>query len=401
MDGATKTASVDRPEVELLLWCARICVEAERATRLKELLRGKIDWDYVLDLASEHAMEPLLFWHLNAANLEAVPADILDHLRACFQDNARDNLIVTGELLDILGLFEEHSITAVPYKGPTLAALAYGNLALRRFIDLDILIHGQDVLKAQELLGSLGYRPRYSLTQAGGLSRLLTRGEWPLDHDEDSRRPVELHWPVARRRYLFRLYPEHLWEHLQPISLGGGTVPTLASEDLLLVLCVHGSKHSWEDLAWICDVARVIEAGGGIKWERLIEQAGALGSERMLLLGLFLAREFLGATLPQEILQLFQTDPKIEMLAGQVRERLFDEAASPRQILREKHIRSFHLKVSERLRDKIQGGIHAVLGVSHEDFQYLELPKPLWPLYYVTRPVRLTVKYGKRLLGRL
>lgn len=403
VEEAAKTVRADRPEVELLLWCARACGESERAARLEELLRGEIDWAYVLRMASDHGMEPLLFWHLNAANLEAVPATILDHLRAHFHDNAADNLVVTGELLEIVSLFEEHGITAVPYKGPTLAALAYGNLALREFVDLDVLIHGRDVLKSQELLGTLGYRPRHSLTRAQEAAFLESWGDWPLDRDEGSGRSVELHWPVAKRRHLFLLYPEHVWDRLQPVSLGGGTVSTLASEDLLLVLCVHGSKHSWEDLALICDVARLVQADGGIQWGRLIEQASALGSKRMLLLGLLLGSELLGVALPREISQEIQADPKVETLARQVRERLFVEDASSSEDRRDKRVRiqTFHLKVSERLRDKVQYCFHALLDPNQSDCKYLELPGPLWPLYYVTRPVRLTVKYGKRLLGRL
>jgi len=51
------------------------------------------------------------------------------------------NFFLTKELLELLTLFEAHCIPASPYKGPALAIMAYGNLALRQFSDLNILVH--------------------------------------------------------------------------------------------------------------------------------------------------------------------------------------------------------------------------------------------------------------------
>src|SRR5437870_4666302 len=56
------------------------------------------------------------------------------------QRNARRNLLMLRELLEVLDLFAEHSVPALPYKGPILAAVEYGNVSLRTFCDLDILV---------------------------------------------------------------------------------------------------------------------------------------------------------------------------------------------------------------------------------------------------------------------
>ena len=80
----------------------------------------------------------------------------LDQLRDDFNDNSRRNLFLTRELLNLLTLFETHQIPAIPFKGPVLAASVYGNLALRQFSDLDLIIHKQHVAKARELLVSAG-----------------------------------------------------------------------------------------------------------------------------------------------------------------------------------------------------------------------------------------------------
>src|SRR5262245_35749716 len=151
---------VVRPEAELVLCCARTCMDPENAARISALVRRDIDWDYLLRIANEHGITPLLYTHLNATCREAVPNRNLDELRNHFHDNSRHNLFLTGELLNLLRLFETHQIPAIAFKGPVLAAAVYGNLALRQFSDLDLMIHKQQVAKTRGLLVSRGYRPQ-------------------------------------------------------------------------------------------------------------------------------------------------------------------------------------------------------------------------------------------------
>src|SRR5215217_8297440 len=152
-------------EVELLLCCARCFGGWSTADETRVLLQKDIDWPYLLRLASRHRMVQLLFWHLNSRP-EAVPEVTLSELRGYFHENTRRNHLLVRELLKLLDLFDACSIRAVPYKGPTLAAVAYGNLALREYDDIDVLVHEQDVPKAKELLASIGYLPEYHLSSA-------------------------------------------------------------------------------------------------------------------------------------------------------------------------------------------------------------------------------------------
>ena len=152
-----------RREVEVLLACARTPRRSDTADQIRALLREETDWKYLLRVAREHRVVPLLFSHLNATCPEAVPEAALNELRNHSHENTRRNLLLTGELLKLLNLFEAHGICVIPFKGPTLAAMAYGNLALREFDDLDILVRKQDVPRAEELLVSMEYRSQCRL----------------------------------------------------------------------------------------------------------------------------------------------------------------------------------------------------------------------------------------------
>jgi hypothetical protein len=145
----------------------------------------------------------------------------LHHLQDHFYKNTHRNLFLTGELLRLLNLFEAQGIFAIPYKGPALAAVAYGNLALREFADLDILIRKQDVQRAKELLTSAGYRPEDRLTRAQEAALLRNTHEHAFRRDDKGL--VDLHWGVVERHFSFPLDPERLWERLERVSLGGAT----------------------------------------------------------------------------------------------------------------------------------------------------------------------------------
>ena len=172
---AKHDATHTHPEAELLLWCARTCINSE-AEQIKALLKENINWDYLLRTALWHGVAALLYCSLNATCPEAVPKAILDQLRDYFHNLARRNLFLTRELLKLLNLFQAHEIPAIPYKGPVLAASAYGNLALRQFCDLDILIHKQDALRVKSLLLNQGYR--LSQEQPSGAQEAMMAGLW-------------------------------------------------------------------------------------------------------------------------------------------------------------------------------------------------------------------------------
>ncbi len=74
-------ASVDGPEAELLLCCAQIGEDSERAVRIRALLHKEIDWPYLLRTARAHGMMPLLYWHLNTNYPDVVPKTAMDELQ--------------------------------------------------------------------------------------------------------------------------------------------------------------------------------------------------------------------------------------------------------------------------------------------------------------------------------
>jgi hypothetical protein len=390
---------VRRPEAELLLCCARTIKSPEVDGRIKALVQESLDWQYLLRMAHRHGLAPLLYRNIDAACPEAVPKDDSIHLWEHFHTNNLDNLYLTGELLRILNAFESSGIPAVPYKGPALAASIYGNLALREFVDLDILVHRHDFFEAEDLLTSLGYRSPFRVAHAQKLASIRSEVEHGFVHN-DGKSLVELHWNVADRHISFPLDIERLWKRLTYVSLGGTSVPSFAPEDMLLILCVHGSKHIWGRLIWVCDIAELIRVHQDIEWDRIMAQASALGGERMMLLSLFLANDLLGAPLPWKVSQRVRADAAVKAIAGRITERLFQEDNSLTEFLEGSTFDPLYLKMRERLSDKIRYCFRKLTTRSMNDWELVSLPRFLNPLYYPLRIVRISGKYGRRALKR-
>jgi hypothetical protein len=383
----------ERPENELLLRLARPGFNVAQAERVLQLLRDDLDWDYLIALVDRHGVIPLFAHNLDSLSTGLVPVQVLANLRNYNQENTRHSLFLTAELCRLMELLQAHGIRAVPFKGPTLALRAYGDVALREFSDLDILVRRQDVLKVRKLLVGEGFKPTPELTSAQEAA--LLRFDCAYNFTNDKNIVFDLHWNFAAP-HSFALDINGLWDRLETVTIAGKQLPTVLVEDLLLILCLHGFTHFWERLGWICDVAGLIELHKDIDWESVVNNTTKQGGRRILSLGLVLAGELLEAPIPAEVLQIAQKDAVVRELAEDLKRRLFAETASASGIIDGALLQ---LRMRERKRDRIGFGLRLAATPRVYDWMLVPLPNRLFFLYYFLRPLRLAGKYGVKLLN--
>src|SRR4051794_310038 len=97
------------------------------------------EWQPLVRLARVHAVTPTLLRALER-RAPASPKGLMNALQKRAGESARSNLQRTRSLLRILDACSEEGIRAVAFKGPLLAALAYGDIGLREFVDIDVLV---------------------------------------------------------------------------------------------------------------------------------------------------------------------------------------------------------------------------------------------------------------------
>jgi len=140
-----------------------------------------------------------------------------------------------------------------------------------------------------------------------------------------------------------------------------------------------------------------------IDWEKIQLEACKRGIERMLGLGLFLAQEFLGTALPEEISKKVRENLGTKSLAQQISSRLFAEV----EPLGDVNKIIFYLKTKDHWQDRLQfcfryfyQWLHAVVTPTSKERSLLPLPTPFFFFYYFLRPLRLAAKYVRLGLTR-
>jgi hypothetical protein len=377
-----------QPEMALLLLCASPVKGEANAAGVRELLNHDLDWSFLRTLVKSHRLLPLLYWELKSIRPDIIPA----LLAKGYEESIRNSLFLTSALFRILDLFERERIPAIPFKGPTLAVSAYNNLALRSFGDLDVLIRTEDVWRARDLLLRKGYVTKLTLKPGRENAYLHSYDELVL-HGKDEYPLVELHWAIVPPYFSVSLETAALWERVQKVTLGNRTVPSLHPGDLFLVLCLHGSKHCWSDLALVCDVAWLITANT-LPWALMLGRSRDLGVHRMVLLACFLAFQILGVPLAEPVARDIADDPAVPALAEEIIRLLFglchdEQAMILRSVL-------FHMRMRERPLDRARYFVRLATRPGIEDWQLINLPGPLSFLYSVLRLPRLAFKYRSR-----
>lgn len=382
-----------KSEIELLLCCTRTEISPAMAELIQNLAQQQLDWDYLLNIASQHGILPLLYRSLQQTCPKVIPPDVLSRLRDSSQKIALYNLFLVRELIAIVKLCQSRQIPLLPHKGPVVATLLYGNLTLREFCDLDILVLPADFFKVKALLAERGYQSRYAAARED-LEEICYRSyfECPLE-SRNSQVTVDLHQAFAEPYLLFSLKLEDLADELDSVSILGTPLPCLHRETLLIVLCMHGCKDGWQQLKWICDVAQLISSTPHLDWEQVWQQACRLASRRRLCLGLMLAHQLLGTPLPETIEQKIRADAKIEALAFQISKRLF---SGTEMTVFERAFLNFAL--FDSLTDKVNHCIKYLVYLTlpnPRDLELVSLPVWLYFFYYFIHPIRLIRQYGK------
>lgn len=339
------------PEIQLLLYCAARRNNPAFDEHVKRLAQANTNWDVFTTLAIRHSLIPLVHKTLNEFS-DYLPLEAYSKLKQLTQTNSFNNLYLTNELLRLFAIMESNGIKALPHKGPVLAKLAYGDVSLRQFCDLDILVPQKDVLKTKELFRQINYFPKNSKTDEQ--DRVFIDSDRPYNYkfiSENGRVSVELHWKFTSKYNSFHIDYEHIMDDLMSVEIAGKRISSLRIEDLLVILCQHGSKHFWTRLLWINDIAMLIHNHPQIDWKRAVDFSVKSGAERMFFLGLNLSQILFNTALPKDISSRIEADRKVKKLTNQIVEQT---NSNSKNLIQGFEAYVFSCQMRERWRDRVR-----------------------------------------------
>jgi hypothetical protein len=404
-----KTQPLDKSaEMKLILACARCQADPDLIHYILDNFESALDWDRFVQTAYWHGVLPLIYRNLSNIAPHRIPRSALSQLLKLYLMNSGHNQRLTAALQELVALFNIRGIPIIFFKGPVLAEAAYGSIHLRRFSDIDVLVHETDVSAVRQLLISQGFKPNphswENLSNPNaeniGFAKETMRhsGEEAFIH-EQTLVTIDLHWQLMPNFFAVPFDLEQIWSTRQAYSVEGVEVHSLNPQDLLLYLCAHGSKELWRYLIWVCDVAEVVRIYPNLPWLDLWSRSKVLGIERMFLLGLALAHDLLDLPLPLPLQEQVLSHIAVKDLVQTFKRRMFTDI----QTLIEKRETGFwlfhnplHLPLRERLRDRLPQYWLTLLFMvtpNDEDQQFLALPKGLYPLHYLVRPIRIFYKW--------
>jgi hypothetical protein len=320
-------------ELQLLLACARVTIDADEQGHIQRLAAAGPDWELLILTARRHGLCSLLHRTLSAVNHEQVPSVVMEQLTTLASNYRSRNLMLVAELLRVIAILENVGIRAIPYKGPALAQYVYRDFALREFVDLDILIKPCDAVRARRVLMSAGLPPANAASRLAEQLYRYFHCEFAFVLLREVK--LEVNWRLAPAYWLLPQLGDKVWDRLGQLQLAGAVTARLDQNDLLITLCIHGSKHIWDTLKWLVDVAELVRSQPGLDWVSLQSKAERIGATVMLEIGLVLAHDLLQAPVPAEVLETARNRPKTIKLVSEIRERSFAKDNAPSKVLQE------------------------------------------------------------------
>jgi hypothetical protein len=319
------------------------------------------------------------------ADPSPLPGPVVQELRTICQENARRSLWFAGELFSVLGTLSTAGIEAVPFKGPTLAAMAQGDLMLRQFCDLDIMVRPRDWPRAKRALLDAGFTAKHKLTPREEKAYVASACDFTFHHGP-VRNVLEIHWDFVPRFFAIRIPLRQLLARATTVELCGRSVPTLAPEDLLLCLAVHGAKHAWSRLCWLSDIAHLIYRAD-LDQDTVRRRADRWHIARIVKVALYLAQWTLGAELPESLQTWIQKDREASKLAEVLVRNLFGDHK-----IRTESRTYFQLFARQREHpaDRMRMWTRLATTSSLTEWRMVRLPDPLFRLYSAVRFWRLS-----------
>jgi hypothetical protein len=384
------------PELEMLVLCARVFLSTSEVSDLRSAARKRLKWDLVEQYAQNHVLMPVVAHILTIHAKELIPQNTFGRLRESLVQNSQKSLVWLREWMRLLAAFAEAGIEVISFKGPALAMTAYRNLSLREFTDLDLLVRPSEVAMAREVLTRHGYTLDSPVPDriAAGLIRSKNQ-QISFVKEQEKGLQIDLHWGILSDAASSLLNVDQFLESSIVETEGQVSFRSLAPEHLLLLLCVHGTKHCWSNLRWLCDLACHIRSKPTLNWSECFRLAQSSGTDLTLTHSLLLCRDVLGVTLPEANEEYSDKHTAANLLASQACDFLFRENTDDSRYIdnrnRYRDVLRYRLGLQTGWRWMRAANIilHGAFVPNEADWDWLHLPPALYFLYYPIRPVRL------------
>ncbi len=301
------------PALKILLACARVNTTDADDAAIRQIVSNGIDWTLFAQMAVDHKLVGLAGRTLVRFAADMVPEDLVDAFDISIDQARQQNVASFDALVRVIETLATNKIEAIPLGGPVLGHLVYADLGLCTFPALEFLIRERDAFLTISALRSIGYERTAGLTEAQ-LDLIHRIQGFEILGSKVAGINVKPHTRLTPLNIAFDIDYEGIWLRAQKETINGRRLTTLAPEDNLLMLAIHGGKEMWRHLNEVCDFAAFIGKNPQLEWNVIVARARAQGCLRMVLLATSLVRIYLNMNIPDAVNAIALADPTIELM---------------------------------------------------------------------------------------
>ena len=303
---------------------------------------------------------------------------------------AKQNMLMTTELIKVMKLLEENNIEAISFKGPVLSQMAYGDITLRQYVDLDILIEEKELDKAIKSLS----KNSYTFDKQEYQNKLKHKS---IFHDISLYKnniSVELHWRLFSDEFKTNIENINIKENLSEVQISNYKFKSFKKELLVLYLAIHGAKHNWERIEWLLDIVKIIQTHQ-IDWQELIKIIEITRTEKILFSTLYLCQSILDLEIPKEVQDKIN-NPKILKLSKEFESLFFNDFKQQiEQNINTKNISNIQYKLLNGYKNKF-AFILSLFKPTELDFKAVKPGKYASTMHYFVRPINIIKRWSKK-----
>ena len=280
---------------------------------------GDLDAEAVVFAADQHGV--LMLLDRAAASIDA-PEQLHAALRPLVRERTERALLLVRQLRTLVSLLEADGIDALPVKGPLLAIVAYGDVAMRGASgDLDLVVRPEELARAVAVLEKSDYRRVEPIAEEHDPEQ-WSREAHLFPPSASSGTLVELHSVLSSSTWTPNLDLDAVMSRAESRPLLGRDFRLPATEDLVLYLALHAAQHIWSRMIWTADIAALLRTPATINWPSLLEHAAAVEARHRLAVTLRLAVDLFRAEVPQNIQSQLFADPRVQHTARLAHRRM-------------------------------------------------------------------------------
>lgn len=345
-------------------------------------------WNALPDAAERHGMTAWVHVAVRS-NSEAPP-----EVRAAIEARARAQHIralhAVSQLTLLVRSLRSAGIEAVALKGPLLSTWLYGDLGMRRFVDLDLMVERGQRDRALRVLADSGYALRDGLSIATARVVYAGTGAWPLSHPAGF--AVDLHWRAQALGFASPMRPREVLRESILTPAAGGDIRIPCATHAACLGLLHAAKHLWTSLELVLSIAHLMRRSD-IDWVRVHRLTRRAGAWNACAVGMTLASETFAVEIPAPARRRIRPSGVDSLLRTAMSFLAMpDVAGAPLRAEFRAHCASL-----DTLRGRARYAAWRLLAPTPLEPAWWPLPDRLAPLYAPVRLLRLAVRRNARM----